>query len=152
MKKPTIWRLLVMGFISGVVGWLVRCSRALIVFPIDHTITFRQWFLFVTIPGVIGSGIGMLFPLWQKYIKIRHLLLQSIIFWLVVPTLLSILYTLIVFGFLVLFKTEYSLQLGFFVIGELVAAICFYLSGKLLHFEKVSKTHRQSEVAAKKAA
>ena len=143
-----------MGFVSGVVGWHVQLIPLIPHFLASgHKGTFHQWFLSVLIFGSIGVGIALLFPFWQKYIKIRSFLFQSLVFWFLIPLLLSIGLTIIFVGYrrimLVIlppFPFKYTFDRLFFTVAvKLVPVICFYLLGVLLRFDKYFKTSSVSE-------
>ena len=150
-ERKIISILLVMGFVSGVVGWHVQLVPVLHQFlALGHKTTFHQWFLSVLIFGSIGVGIALLFPLWQKYIKIQSFLLQSLVFWFSVSVLLLIGYGTIFVGyrwiiFVISFSFKNPDRLFFNFAGKLVPGICFYLLGILLRFDKYLKTSIVSE-------
>ena len=127
-----------MGGICGGVGWVAWLSRALLNLPAGHVVTARQRLLFLAVPCIVSMGIAMLFPLWRRYVKIHSLLLQSIIFWLVVPVVLLIGHALLLGGFSFVSELRPSLHLLFLLIGAFVAGICFYLIGKLLNYSAYS--------------
>ena len=135
-----ISRLLVMGFVSGVVG---RHVQIILLIPqLVHKVTAHQLFLSVLFSGGIGAGIALLFPLWQKYIKIRSFLLQSLIFWFLIPVLLGIGQLIIFAGYrtmISVIKLPQLDRLFSIVIATLAAGVCFYLLGTLLRFDKYLK-------------
>ncbi len=140
MRKAITWRLLLMGFIGGaiwgVVPFVPHISKLL---GSHRAVPFYQWLLVIALYGALGMGVAMLFPLWQKRIRIRNLLLRSIVFWVVVPTVLGVVHILIVGGsstavkLLVLHRGLQRL-----LTSGLIAGICFYLVAKLVGFAKVS--------------
>ncbi|MFH2068429.1 MAG: hypothetical protein ABII89_03075 [Candidatus Omnitrophota bacterium] len=145
-EREVISRLLVMGFVSGVVG---RHVQIIFLIPqLVHKITAYQLFLSVLFSGGIGAGIALLFPLWQKYIKIRSFLLQSLIFWFLIPVLLGIGQLIIFVGYRAMISVIKLLQLDRLflnAIATLAAGVCFYLLGILLRFDKYLKTSSAPE-------
>ena len=149
-ERKIISKLLTMGFVAAVVGRYVQIILLIPQFVVfNHKVTAYQLFLSVLFSGGIGAGIALLFPLWQKYIKIRSFLLQSLIFWFLIPVLLGIGQLIIFAGYRAMISVitlPHTLgRLFLNVIATLVAGVCFYLLGVLLHFDKYLKISRVSE-------
>lgn len=149
-EREIISRLLVMGFVSGVLGRHVQIILLIPQFVVfNHKVTAYQLFLSVLFSGGIGAGIALLFPLWQKYIKIRSFLLQSLVFWFLIPVLLGIGQLIIFAGYRAMISVitlPHTLgRLFLNVIATLAAGVCFYLLGILLRFDKYLKTSSVSE-------
>ena len=134
MRRGRVWKLLVMGAISGVVGWLVRCLPAFLSLPAAHTASPWQWFLCILMPCIVGAGIAILFPIWQRHLRIRNFLVQCIVFWAIVPILLLVVYSLAVFGHSVISGLRLSIVVLFLPVGAVVAGACFYGMGRLLDY------------------
>lgn len=132
MRRGRLWKLLAMGAISCTVGLLVRSLPAFFAVPVHRT-SPRQWILLIVKPCIWGMGIAILFPMWQRCVRIHNFLLQCILFWIFVPFILLAGQHLVLTKFFWYPKT-FDLYFWFLFVGFAAAGMCFYGIAKWLHY------------------